>query len=113
MNSPRIVRLSVDSRACLAHELCVKACPQVFSLAEGVVSLNPNFQQYLETHAEQILKAEGLCPTRAIVVETEPPRPQPPASPLDPTLKGKSIAELLRAARGLPPMPPWWKFWRR
>ena len=100
MSRRRIVTVSVDPGVCLAHELCVEACPQVFSLVEGFVTLNPDFQQYLESHSEQILKAEALCPTRAIVVETDPPRPQPPAAPRDPSLKGKPVAELLRERAG-------------
>ena len=113
MTLPRVVSVSVDSDACLAHELCVAACPQVFSLSEGLVTLNPGFQQYLQAYSEQLLTAELLCPTRAIVVETDPSRPLPPAPPLDLSLKGKSVSELLRAARGLPTTRLWWAFWRR
>jgi ferredoxin len=118
---PAILRVELDSRICSACESCIILCPEVFNIDDGQVALNDDAASYYESKSKEILDAERDCPTTAIRVLTDPPRP--PRAKVPPSERvvfppNATLAEKLRYARDLaegktPWMvrKPWWKFW--
>lgn len=114
MHTPQVIKLTIDPDICLAHEACVRHCPEVFSIVNGVAALNPSADQYFESHAAQILKAEADCPVNAITVGTDPPRLHVATFPLDldSSPEGLPVVDMLEKLRSIPPRRSWWAFWR-
>jgi ferredoxin len=96
---PRVTGVILDSDICAAHEACTMVCPEVFKIDSGVVALNEDAERYYLSKAAQILEAEAMCPVDAIEVLTDPPRP-PVVKPPPVELRGRTLAEKLRYARG-------------
>jgi ferredoxin/cytochrome P450 len=64
----RLVKITIDARACAATGFCPRIAPGVFSLPgpDGPAVAAPDAGQ-----AEAVLEAEAACPTGAISVEAE------------------------------------------
>ncbi len=101
----KIAHIHVDSMVCLAHDCCVRECPEVFNVASGAVALHPRAAQYYESKAKEIFAAERLCPVDAILVETDPPRSIAartlPARTRQRPTDTRPLVERLREARAL------------
>ena len=67
----RIRRVTLEWDMCIAHELCVDACPEVFYIPDGehAVRLTDDAERFFESHADKIRYAEWACPMTAIHVE--------------------------------------------
>ena len=76
----RITAVSVDSTLCLAHEMCIHLCPQVFEFRDSSAHVKPDAASYFESRSAQILAAEENCPVEAIRVEVDEARRQGPAA---------------------------------
>jgi ferredoxin len=76
--SRSIRRVWVEADNCMAHGLCVNACPQVFHFPSErnhdgtlTVRITDNASQFFVSHADAIRYAEWACPVEAIRVEYE------------------------------------------
>jgi ferredoxin len=59
------MRVIVDFELCQSHALCTEAAPEIFEItADGL--LNVKIEEPDEKLRSKLLKAIGVCPTRAI-----------------------------------------------
>ena len=100
MVATRIVEIKLHYDYCAAHGCCVVACPEVFVLKDGCVSLTSDATQYFDSHVLNILRGEAYCPVDAIEVHTDPPRPARPERPRLPEYEGRTVIQMLEEARG-------------
>jgi len=62
------VRVSITDE-CIACELCVEACPQVFQMGDDIAEVL--MEEVPEEYQDAVLEAAEECPAEAIVVEEE------------------------------------------
>jgi ferredoxin len=71
-----IRRVWLETDTCMAHGLCVEACPEVFYFRDErhpngtlTVHIRDDAERYYVSHAHSIRHAESACPVAAIHVE--------------------------------------------
>ena len=70
----RIVDVSIVEEQCLAHEMCVTECPEVFQIRHGdsFASIKPDAANYYGSNDRDIRSAVACCPMSCIrIVETD------------------------------------------
>ena len=64
------MKVVVDMEACQGNALCMGACPEVFFVdTDGL--LHVLYDNPPDSLKEQLLEAERICPTQAIVVDED------------------------------------------
>ena len=53
---------------CIACELCVETCPEVFRMGDDLAEVIVD--EISEEHAEAVEEAAELCPSDTIIIET-------------------------------------------
>jgi len=64
-----IVRVIIDSEACLHHGCCRDACPEVFALTPNAAFVKPGAEALFTEEELRIRLAVAACPVDAIRLE--------------------------------------------
>lgn len=63
------MKANVDKSGCIACELCVQICPEVFRIGDD--GLAEAYAQVSQDAAQQAIEARDLCPVSVIDIEED------------------------------------------
>ena len=64
----RITSVAITEEDCLAHEMCVTECPEVFQIRDGesFASIRPDASQFFVSKDRDVRSAIECCPMACI-----------------------------------------------
>lgn len=62
-----LIQVTVNSRRCMANQMCIRAAPGIFEL--GSAGYSRVIREVTEADLPAVREAEEMCPTSSITVE--------------------------------------------